>query len=421
MNCTRCGFCLPSCPTYIQTGGNEASSPRGRIALMRSVVEGRKKPDAEVEAQLNECLGCRACEPACPSGVNYGHLLEQARTVINEHKSYSLPVKVLRKATFDWLFMSHDRMQKLHRLRYMYERTPMQNVMRKSGIFKLFPGETATMERVVPPAVPPSELNEVPEVESAAKPAVKKVAFFRGCLMSTMFAETNESTRFLLKQAGCDIVTPKTQECCGALHAHGGETDKAKMLAKKNIEAFEQAEVDAIVSNAGGCGAGLKEYPFLLRDEPEWADRAKQFSEKSMDISTLLASLALPPMKLDAQLVTYQPSCHLSNVMKERGNVEALLGRIEGVQYVAMREKDQCCGSAGIYNLVQPKMAMKILDKKMSDVKDTKASCIVTSNPGCLLQMKAGVERENLSSEVQAVHIVDLLAQAVKNAETVEV
>ncbi len=388
---------------------------------MKSVVEGRKKPDAEVEAQLNECLGCRACEPACPSGVNYGHLLEQARAVINEHKSYSFPVKVLRKATFDWLFMSHNRMEKLHSLRYMYEKTNVQKVMRKVKVFKLFPGEVETMEKVVPAALPPSQVKEYDEFEFADKPSVRRVAFFRGCLMSTMFAETNESTRFLLKQAGCDIVTPKMQECCGALHAHGGETDKAKLLAKKNIEAFEKEEVDVIVSNAGGCGAGLNEYPFLLRDEPEWAERAKRFADKSMDISTLLAKLELPPMELDSQLVTYQPSCHLNNVMKEKGNVEKLLGKIEGVEYVAMRDKEQCCGSAGIYNLVQPKMAMKILDKKMSDVKETKASRIVTSNPGCLLQMKAGVEREKLTDEVQAVHIVDLLAEAVRKGIKAEV
>lgn len=420
MNCTRCGFCLPSCPTYVQTG-NEASSPRGRIALMKSVVDGRKELDDEVEAQLNECLGCLACEPACPSGVNYGHLLEEARAVVNEHKSYSFPVNLLRRTAFDWLFMSHKRMQKVHTLRYLYETTKLQQVARKTKIFSLFPGETTVMEKVVPKALPPSKVKEEKEFESAAGQSLKRVAFFRGCLMSTMFSETNESTRFLLKQAGCDIVTPKMQECCGALHAHSGELDNAKKLAKQNITAFETAEVDAIISNAGGCGAGLKGYPYLLRDEPEWLARAEAFSEKVIDISTMLANLELPPMKLDAELVTYQPSCHLENVMKEKGNVEKLLHKIEGVTYVAMQDKEQCCGSAGIYNLVQPKMAMKILDKKMNDVQETKASRLVTSNPGCLLQMKAGIEREHLTEEVQAVHIVDLLAEAIKNgAETIK-
>ncbi|SDN71997.1 (Fe-S)-binding protein [Alkalicoccus daliensis] len=417
MNCTRCGFCLPACPTYLQTGGNEASSPRGRIALMKAVADGRKAPDEEVEAQLNECLGCRACEPACPSGVNYGHLLEQARSVVQKHKKHSPGVKIVRKAVFDWMFMSHKRMQKMHTLRYWYEKTPAQQVMRKTKMLQLLPGEAALMERVLPKAAAPTAIKREKEFEPSPKKSVKRVAFFRGCLMSTMFSETNDSTRYLLKQAGCDIITPEKQECCGALHAHGGETEQAKLLAKKNIAAFEELEVDAIVSNAGGCGAGLKNYPFLLREEAGWVERAKAFSEKTVDICTLLASLDLPDMKSEDTLVTYQPSCHLENVMKEKGYVEELLRKVNGVKYVAMPEKEHCCGSAGIYNLVQPKMAMQILDKKMTDVKLTKASKLVTSNPGCLLQMKAGIEREGMHSEIEALHIVDFLAEAVRKGQ----
>ncbi len=418
MNCTRCGFCLPSCPTYIKTGGNEASSPRGRIALMKAVADGKKEPDEEVEAQLNECLGCRACEPACPSGVNYGHILEQARAVIQEHKRYSVPVRVLRKTVFQWLFLDRRRMETVHRMRWMYEKTPVQKLMQKSGAFRLLPGEAALMERIMPEAAPPKQALRPPVLAVRQQQPLKKVAFFDGCLMSTMFTETNQNTLYLLEKSGCEVVVPDTQQCCGALHAHAGEADGAKKLAKTNIEAFEQTEADFIVTNAGGCGAGLKEYPFLLKEEPEWCERAKVFSEKVGDISTLLAELELPPMKLDAELVTYQPSCHLENVMKEKGNVEALLRRIEGVTYAAMPDKEQCCGSAGIYNLVQPRMAMKILDKKMADVRHVQASVIVTSNPGCLLQMKAGIEREGLADSVKAVHIVDLAAEALKQAES---
>ncbi|WP_026690556.1 (Fe-S)-binding protein [Alteribacter aurantiacus] len=420
MNCTRCGFCLPSCPTYINSGQNEASSPRGRIALMKGVVEGRIEPDEKVEQQLNECLGCRACEPVCPSGVQYGHLLEQARTVINEHKSYSLPVKMLRKATFNYLFMSSKRMHRVHQLRWLYEKTLAQKLVRASKLLTLFPGEVETMERVVPKTVPPKRLNEWEEVEKGFGKQTKRVAFFNGCLMGTMFYETNQSTRLLLKTAGCEIVTPKKQECCGALHAHGGETEKAIQLAKRNIEAFENLDVDAVISNAGGCGAGLKDYPFLLRKEADWEKRAKAFSDKVTDISTLLASLDLGPLELSDEVVTYQPSCHLENVMKEKGNVEKLLRKVNGIEYVAMVDKDKCCGSAGIYNLVQPKMAMRILDQKMVDVAETNASVIVTSNPGCLLQMKAGIERERLTDSVRAVHIVDLLADAIRKRDSEE-
>ncbi|CAM3901080.1 (Fe-S)-binding protein [Alkalicoccus chagannorensis] len=417
MNCTRCGFCLPACPTYLHTDGNEASSPRGRIALMKAVADGRKEPDEEVEAQLQECLGCRACEPACPSGVPYGQLLEQARTVIEKHKKHSLPVKVLRGATFGWMFLSQKRMNRVHQMRRLYEKTPLQQLMRRTNAFALLPGEAAVMEKVIPKAVPASRIRSVPKQEKAETTEQINVAFFRGCLMSTMFAETNENTRYVLRRSGCNIVHPEAQECCGALHAHGGEEERAKALARQNIEAFEAVEADVIISNAGGCGAALKDYPFLLRDDPEFKERAKVFAEKSMDVSTLLDRLDLPPMQYDAEVVTYQPSCHLENVMKEKGHVESLLRGIEGVSYTAMPQKEQCCGSAGIYNLIQPKMAMRILDRKMKDVSLTRASVIITSNPGCLLQMKAGIEREGLSGEVRAEHIMDFTAEAIRRAE----
>ncbi len=421
MNCMRCGFCLPACPTYGETNQNEAASPRGRIALMKAVVDGKKAPDEDFERQLNLCLGCRACEPACPSGVKYGHLLEEARDILNKHKKYSMPVRVIRKAVFNGFFPHQKRVRSVHKLLWFYQKSGIQKVVRGTKILKLMPGEMATMERVLPEIPAPKDMNNRPHHIQPKGQKKKKVAFFSGCLMDTMFMKTNDSTLYLLEKAGCEVIIPHTQNCCGALHAHSGEKEKAKELAKKNILAFEQAEVDYIISNAGGCGAILVEYDELLKDEPEWRERAHNFSKKVKDISEVLVEVGLPPMKLQEQIVTYQDSCHLRNVMNTSISPRKLLTMIEGVTFKEMEGADRCCGSAGIYNLLQPKMATQIIDHKMNDAKATNATTIVTANPGCLLQMKVGIEREKLSDSVRAVHIVDLLAEAVKEAEKAEV
>lgn len=420
MNCMRCGFCLPSCPTYGETDLNEAASPRGRIALMKAVVDGKKAPDEDFERQLNLCLGCRACEPACPSGVKYGHLLEEARDILNEHKKHSLPARMLRKTVFDGLFPHQSRMRSVNNMLWLYQKSGLQKVVRGSKLLNIMPGEMATMERVLPEIASPKELKNRPHHVKPAGTVKKKVAFFSGCLMDTMFMKTNDSTLYLLEKAGCEVVIPQSQNCCGALHAHSGEKETAKELAKKNIRAFEEEEVDYIISNAGGCGALLVEYDHLLGDDPEWKERAQHFAERVKDISTVLLELGLPAMKLPEQVVTYQDSCHLRNVMGGAAPPRALLKQIEGVTFREMKEADRCCGSAGIYNIVQPEMSMQIIDHKMVHAKATEATTIVTANPGCLLQMKVGIEREGLSDSVKAVHIVDLLAAAVKEAEKVE-
>ncbi|NEU31609.1 (Fe-S)-binding protein [bacterium LRH843] len=417
MNCMRCGFCLPSCPTYGETGQNEAASPRGRIALMKAVVDGKKAPDEDFERQLNLCLGCRACEPACPSGVKYGHLLEEARDILNKHKKHSLPEKIVRRAVFDGLFPHQNRMRSLHQMLWLYQKSGVQKMVRGMNLLKIMPGDMATMEKALPDIPSPKELKARPHHIKPNGTVKKKVAFFSGCLMDTMFMKTNDSTLYLLEKAGCEVIIPKTQNCCGALHAHSGEKEKARELAKKNILAFENEQIDYIISNAGGCGALLVEYDHLLKDEPEWHDRAKQFAKKVKDISAILVEVGLPPMKLPEQIVTYQDSCHLRNVMNGSNPPRKLLQMIDGITFKEMKESDRCCGSAGIYNILQPEMSTQIIDHKMVHAKATKATTIVTANPGCLLQMKVGVERENLSDTVRAVHIVDLLAEAVLFSE----
>ncbi|MCU5169358.1 (Fe-S)-binding protein, partial [Bacillus paranthracis] len=291
LNCMRCGFCLPTCPTYIQSGYKESHSPRGRIALMKAVVDGLIEPDEDVENTLNVCLGCRACEPVCPSGVNYGHLLEEARDIINQNKKFSMPVRAVRKVVFEGLFPHQNRMRTLTGLIGFYQRSGLQTLTHKTGIMKLFPETLATMDLVLPKVPKMKAMKDRPEFLHAESTKKKQVAFFTGCLMDTMFLETNNATMKLLQLAGCDIVIPKTQSCCGALHGHAGEKNGAKELAKRNIKAFEDLNIDYIITNAGGCGAYLVDYDYLLKDDPQWAERAKQFVSKIKDITAILVEL----------------------------------------------------------------------------------------------------------------------------------
>jgi glycolate oxidase iron-sulfur subunit len=417
LNCMRCGFCLPTCPTYIESGFKEEHSPRGRIALMKAVVDGIIEPDEEVERSLDLCLGCRACEPVCPSGVNYGHLLEEARDIIHQNKKHSIPVKFVRNAVFNGLFPHHNRMRMATGLLGFYQRSGLQTLTRKTGFMKLLPDNLSSMEKVLPQVPTMKAMKNRPDYLAPLGTQKKRVAFFSGCLMDTMFLETNNSTTKLLQLAGCEIVIPKNQACCGALHGHSGEKASAKDLAKRNIQAFEELNVDFIITNAGGCGAFLVDYDHLLKDDDDWKDRAKAFTEKIKDISQILYELDFyknQPLELPHQVITYQDSCHLRNVQKTSSAPRVLLQAIKGVEYREMKDADRCCGSAGIYNIVESEMSMQILDYKMTQTKATHATTIITANPGCLLQMKLGIEREGLSDKMRAVHIVDFLLEAVR-------
>ncbi|WP_223595101.1 (Fe-S)-binding protein [Neobacillus bataviensis] len=418
LNCMRCGFCLPSCPTYIESGYKESHSPRGRIALMKAVVDGLIEPDEDFERSLELCLGCRACEPVCPSGVKYGHLLEDARDIINQNKKFSMPARIVRKTVFESLFPHPNRMKNLAGLIGFYQRSGIQTIARKIGFLGLLPENLVTMEKVLPKVPTMKEMKNRPDYLPSIGTQKHRVAFFSGCLMDTMFMKTNDATCKLLQIAGCEIVIPLNQTCCGALHGHSGEKQSAKDLAKRNIKAFEELNVDYIITNAGGCGAFLIDYDHLLKDDPEWSARAKIFVEKIQDISEILVSVGFHQkvkLELPKQVITYQDSCHLRNVMKTASAPRRLLKSIKGVEYVEMKDADRCCGSAGIYNIIESEMSMKMLDNKMIQAKNTQAASIVTANPGCLLQMKLGIEREGLSVKMRGIHIVDLLLEAIND------
>ncbi|MCZ8537374.1 (Fe-S)-binding protein [Paenisporosarcina quisquiliarum] len=412
LDCMRCGFCLPACPTYIQSGYNEIHSPRGRIAIMKGIRDGIVEWDSSTEEAIDLCLGCRACEPACPAGVEYGHLLEQTRAAVQSAKSTSLKEQVSRKVAFDHLFKNQSTMVGATKLVRAYQASGLQKNVRKIGFMELFPPMLKEMEKAMP--VVPKQTKRKPLVR-VNKPTMN-IAFFSGCLMDTMFRKTNDHTIQLLEMLGCNIVIPEAQVCCGALHGHSGELEKAKWNARRNIDAFDLSEIDFIVNNAGGCGAFLAEYGHLLAEDKEYAERAKVYDGKIIDVSSLLVKLGISE-KLKAvshlrnDLITYQDSCHLRNVNRVVNEPREILSSIPSARYIELPSAGLCCGSAGIYNLLNQEMSLRILDDKMRDVQQTNASIVITTNPGCLLQMRAGIHRAGMSDVVRAEHIVDYLIE----------
>lgn len=413
-NCMRCGFCLPACPTFNETG-IEPESPRGRIALMKAVADGMMDPDQAFEDQMNHCLGCRACEPACPADVKYGQLIEQAHEAIEQHADHGFAVSIVRKLTFKHMFPHQSRMRLVGLGLKLYQKTGLQFVTRKLGVLKLFPKHLREMEAILPKASYQGVIEQIGEYHPAKGEPIARVGMFRGCIMDVLFTGTNINTVKLLTEAGFEVVIPKAQNCCGALHAHSGERDIAKDLARGNVQAFQDAEVDYIISNSGGCGAILVEYDHLLCDDPIWENGAKWFAARVKDISQILVEkgrlpqLIVPLVNQEPIRITYQDSCHLRNVMKSGNVPRQIMKRVANVSFVELQSADQCCGSAGVYNLTQPIMANQILNHKMEHVNDTRARYLLTSNPGCLLQMKLGIEKHKPEEPMEAQHIVDFL------------
>jgi len=419
-NCMRCGFCLPACPTFRETGV-EPESPRGRIALMKAVADGLMEPDDRFRDQMNHCLGCRACEPVCPADVKYGQLIEQARDAIEDHPVHSIPVKGMRKLFFKGVFPHRKRLRTLGRTLKFYQKSVLQRVARGTGVMRLFPKHLRDMERILPDATANGVVEQLGTVYPAKGDPIARVALFRGCIMDVMFAGTNVNTVKLLSEAGFEVVIPPEQVCCGALHAHSGELELARDLARINVRVFKELDVDYIVSNAGGCGALLVEYDHLLHEDEAWKEQAVWFASRVVDISKLLVEHGrLPAFSESAAsttepvVVTYQDSCHLRNVMRSGTAPRQLISQVANVSFQEMREADRCCGSAGIYNVTQPEMAGQILEHKMENVNATGARYLLTSNPGCLLQMKLGVEQHGCSETMEVKHVVDFLYERMK-------
>ncbi len=385
--CVHCGLCLNACPTYRELHV-EMDSPRGRIYQMVQVANGAPITDSYLE-HIDLCLACRACETACPSGVRYGRLIEDARAEIEE--------KVGRKRFWrDFVYKKLLPSRKMLRF--------AGNLMRlRQAVPIRLPGRLGELESLAPKVERP--FFEVGGVYPAQGERKYRVAFLSGCIANICFARLNEATVRVLQRNGCEVVVPETQTCCGALHVHAGFRQSARVLAAQNIASCLEGDFDAIITNAGGCGSTLKEYGELL-DDP----RAQQFAEKVKDVTEFLASIELGAPGEVRAVVTYQDSCHLAHGQRVRSAPRTILKKIPGLVLKEMRGSDHCCGSAGVYNVAHTDMSLALLEKKMEMVNATGAGRIVTANPGCMLQLRAGVERWGRGQRVS--HVVEILDEA---------
>lgn len=409
-------MCLPSCPTYRLTG-QEMSSPRGRIWLMRAVADDRLDLlDPLFNEQMYQCLNCRACEAVCPSGVHYGPLVEASRAQLEQHRPRPLPERALRRAGLDWLFADSRRLRLLVRMLRLSEKSGMTALARKTGLLKLLGMEelqTLTPEISRRPIVPGNERWPADPVGNEQRSA----RLFNGCIMGTVFANTNRAAARVVARNGADVDVPVEQQCCGALHVHAGMMDEARVLARKNIDAFAASGDDPIIVTAAGCGAALKEYGYLLKDEPVYAERAQLFSNRVRDFTEYLGERKLvQPFKPVPRTVTYQEPCHLVHAQRISREPRDLMKAIPGLELVEMKESSLCCGSAGIYNIIREEMANELGDRKALHAMETPATEIITANPGCQMQVRASLRRNGSGARVR--HIADLLDEAYGGAKT---
>jgi glycolate oxidase iron-sulfur subunit len=401
--CVHCGFCLPVCPTYV-LWGQEMDSPRGRIYLMKLASEGAAEMNSNWVSHFDSCLGCMACMTACPSGVDYGKLIEATRAQIERKTERPGGEKLHRRFMFG-TFTRPDRLRRMRLPLLVYQKSGLQAVVRCLGLLRLLPKKMRTMEALLPKLGPREDVAEITPAIGAKR---RRVGLLLGCVQREFFPQVNAATVRVLAAEGCEVVAPEAQPCCGALLVHAGEEAAAIELAKRTIDAFERANVDTIVTNAAGCGSNVKEYGHLLRDDREYAARAKAFAAKCKDVSEVLAGLEprakRHPLKLR---VAFHDSCHLQHAQGVRAQPRALLSGIPGLELAEIPEAAICCGSAGIFNLVQPDAANQLGDRKAQLIEPLKADVVATGNPGCILQMQSSLARQGQKTPV--VHTIQLV------------
>ena len=410
--CVHCGLCLNHCPTY-RLWHQEADSPRGRIRQMQLVDDGRLELGDGFVTHIDRCLDCRACETACPSGVEYGKLVEVARAQIEQHYTRPLASRVTRDFVYRRLLPYPRRIARAARLLRIYQRTGLAALARGTGILKLLGLDDR--ERLLPKIDREFFFAELGQTFPAQGARRARVAFFAGCVAQVTFSELNRATIRVLQANGCEVVVPAAQVCCGALPAHAGVRDVARDLARSNFAAFPVENFDAIITNAAGCGSTLKEYTHLFAVDDPAHEQAAKFAAKMRDVTEFLAELGLAaPMRSVPLRVTYQDSCHLAHGQKIREAPRKLIRAVPGVELIEMPLADQCCGSAGVYNVTQTDTSLELLALKMESVGETKSQAIVTANPGCILQLRAGAAIHRTGHEV--LHVVELLHRALASA-----
>jgi glycolate dehydrogenase iron-sulfur subunit len=415
-DCVHCGFCLPTCPTYV-SWGEEMDSPRGRIYLMKSLLEGTVTLSETVIEHFDRCLGCMACVTACPSGVKYGALIIQTRAEV-ERARQNFGERVFRSTIFA-LFPHPTRLRAMVALQLLYVGSGLRWLAHALGLMKLLPRRVANLESLMPPVNAKNLTAKLPAFTPAQGTRRVRVALLQGCVQRVYFPDVNEATIRVLAAEGCDVVVPPDLGCCGALSEHAGRDDESRRYARAAIAELEKANVDAVIVNAAGCGSSMKYWGHLLHDDPEWAERAAAMAKKVKDATEFLA--ALPPVAkrnpLDVK-ITYHDACHLLHAQQIRLQPRALLAAIPGVQVGDVPDADQCCGSAGIYNLVEPESAREVGERKVDNILSVAPELLVTANPGCTLQIEK-ILRDR-GKHVRTAHVMEVLDASIRGVELPE-
>jgi glycolate oxidase iron-sulfur subunit len=412
--CMHCGMCLPTCPTY-DTTKRERNSPRGRIALMRAIADGELDVTREFAEEMSYCLGCLACQTACPAGVDYAELFETARSDIEIAGAHpGAQRKLWRTLTLGFLFMHPRALRGAGRALRLYQRSGLESLVRASGLLRLVPAALRRVEPQAPRMASAFSNALIAPHEEPAVPARYRVALLTGCVQDLVFPAVNRDTADVLLANGCAVDTPPVQPCCGSLHAHNGDLQGARTLARRMIDLFPPDRYDAVITNAGGCGSHLKKYGPLLADDPAYRERAAAWDATLRDVHEWLAEIGCRPPQAQPfespVTITYHDSCHLVHGQKVARQPRALLALLPGVALVDLPESTWCCGAAGIYALTQPAQADLLLDRKVGHIAATGAEVVATANPGCQLQISRGLQGSGRA--VRVTHPVSLLASA---------
>ena len=416
-DCVHCGFCLPACPTYV-LWGEEMDSPRGRIYMMQKAAEGNAALDQTLRRHMDNCLGCMACMTACPSGVQYDKLIEDTRAQVERNIPRSASDWLFRKLLFA-IFPHPARLRALAAPMLLYQRSGLQALVRRSGALTLVPKRLAAMEALLP-VVPSGFVTKMPARTAAAAPHRRRVGMLTGCVQQVFFPHVNAATARVLAAEGCEVIAPEGQPCCGALMVHSGLDEQAMAMARRMIDLFEQENVETIAINAAGCGSTMKEYGHLLRDDPQWADRARVFSAKCRDVTEVLCELEPNALRNPLRLrIAYHDACHLRHAQGIYRQPRQLLAGIPGLEVAEIAESTLCCGSAGIYNLLQPEPAQQLGDRKVSHLLATQAAAVVSANPGCLLQLMSGLRRRG-EKQLPTFHMIELLDASIRGVSPEE-
>jgi len=401
--CVHCGFCLPACPTYV-LWGNEMDSPRGRIYLMKMASEGATSMTDHWVQHIDTCLGCMSCMTACPSGVDYGKLIEATRAQVERRHPRSTAERLHRWMIFQ-TFPRIDRLRLLRVFLRAYQKSGLQSLVRGSGLLKILPKQLGAMETLMPKL---GERQNIAAVTAAQGSQRKRVGLLLGCVQREFMPEINAATVRVLAAEGCEVIAPPDQPCCGALMVHAGEEAPALDLARRVIDVFEKANVDVVITNAGGCGSNVREYGYQLRDDAQYAERAARFSARCKDVTEFLEELGpRAPRKSVNLRVAYHDSCHLQHAQRVRTQPRAQISAIPGIEMLELPEATLCCGSAGIYNLIQPDTADQLADRKAQHVTSVRPDVVATGNIGCMLQIAAALERAGQKTPV--LHTIQLI------------